>query len=420
MKPANSALPPLSIGYLSPGWPVDAFPNGIVSSIATLTDQLRTTGHRVTIVTTSVAGSKTDASIYDTQEVHAARTLAQRVIDGVGYRLAPRGAASHQTRRTLVTTIRRAVAEQNIQLFEMEESFGWASWVRQATSIPVCIRLHGPWFVNGLALGAAQDEAFYYRVRNEGLAIALADVVTAPSRDVLERTRAYYGFPLSEAKVLPLPTSPTPLSARWRLEDCNQNLVLFIGRFDRHKGGDLIIEAFQHVLQEIPQAQLCFVGPDRGLTDNHGRQWNLEAFLHDRLPGELKPGQVRLLGQQPLSALASLRRQAMVTVICSRYENAPLSLTEAMSLGCPIVAARVGGIPESLQDQVDGLLHNPEDTRDLAAKIISMLRDPARAAQLGRQAAITCEQRFYPEVVAARMIDFYRRVLARWNAIKPR
>src|SRR5262249_46202860 len=97
------------------------------------------------------------------------------------------------------------------------------------------------------------------------------------------------------------------------------------------------------------------------------------------------------------------------------YENAPRALIEAMSLGCPTVAARVGGIPEILQDQGNGLLHRPEDPDDLAAKIVTLLNDPTRAARLGRQAAITCQERFYPEAVATRMIDFYRRAIARRN-----
>ena len=83
-----------------------------------------------------------------------------------------------------------------------------------------------------------------------------------------------------------------------------------------------------------------------------------------------------------------------------------------MSLGCPIVAATVGGIPEILQDQSDGLLHRSEDPDDLAAKIIALLNDPALAAQLGSHAAVTCEKRFSPETIATQMVDFYRRALA--------
>ena len=207
------------------------------------------------------------------------------------------------------------------------------------------------------------------------------------------------------------PTSPVPLADRWRLEGCDPRQVLFVGRFDRHKGGDLIIEAFGRVLEQVPDARLCFVGEDRGYIDLRGRRWNLAEFVRDRLPGALELGHVTLLGKQPFSNLASLRRRAMINVICSRYENAPRALIESISLGCPTVAARVGGIPEILQDQVDGLQHRPEDPDDLANQIITLLNNPVRAAELGRQAAVTCEKRFNPEVIAERMVRFYRHVI---------
>jgi glycosyltransferase involved in cell wall biosynthesis len=313
--------------------------------------------------------------------------------------------------RALFTTVHRAIAEQGIQIFEMEESLGWAGWLRPAISIPVCVRLHGPWFLNGPAAGVHQDAAFHQRVSDEGRAIAVADAVSSSSRDVLEQTRAYYGMALEEAEVIYPPTAPVPPTQRWRLEDCDPNQVLFIGRFDRHKGGDLIIEAFGRVRREVPRARLCFVGPDLGCTDANGRRWNLEGLVRDRLPGALESGQVVLLGQQPFSALAALRRKALVTVVCSRYENAPRALIETLSLGCPAVAARVGGIPEILQDQANGLLHRREDPDDLADKLIALLNDLAHAAQLGRRAAATCESQFHPAGIAAGTLDFYNRTI---------
>jgi len=374
--------------------------------------QLRTLGHEVTIVTPAVTGARPEEWIYDMQQMRPPRSPIRRVMMNLACRMAPDWTITRETRAILLTAVRRAIKERAIQFFEMEESFGLASWVRQESSIPVCVRLHGPWFLNGPVLGIPEDRAFRRRVRDEGRAIAGADGLTSSSQDTLDRTRAYYGLALKNAQVIYPPTQPIAPAQRWRLEHCDPNEVLFVGRFDRHKGGDIIVEAFRSVLREVPQARLRFVGPDLGCTDAQNRRWNLRDFLHDRLPGALDSGQVVLLGQQPFSALASWRRKALITTVCSRYENAPRSLIEAMSLGCPIIAASVGGIPEIMQDQVDGLLHHPEDPDDLAAKIIALLNDPARAAQLGSHAAATCEKRFYPETIATQMVDFYRSSLA--------
>jgi glycosyltransferase involved in cell wall biosynthesis len=410
MHPNSSTL---SIGYMSPGWPVDAFPNGVVSYIADMATQLKKMRHKITIVTGAAIGKSQDGEVYQTQLSATDRRLARRMLHAISYRIAPKWATNQLYRRVCVTAVRRAIAEQGIQVFEMEEAFGLALSIRRAISIPLCVRLHGPWFVNGRADGTPEDGTFRQRVFAEGQAIADADGVSSSSRDVLDRARAYYNLALRDAEVIYPPSCLIPPDERWRLEDCNPKQVLFIGRFDRHKGGDLVIEAFGRVLREIPQAHLKFVGPDNGITDSEGRLWKLEAFVRDRLPGALESGQIALLGRQPFSALAALRRNAMVTVLCSRYENAPRALIEAMSLGCPIVAARVGGIPEIMEDQQDGLLHRPEDSEDLAAQIITLLNNPARSAELGRNAVATCDRRFHPEIIAMQTIEFYRRLKRR-------
>ena len=94
-------------------------------------------------------------------------------------------------------------------------------------------------------------------------------------------------------------------------------------------------------------------------------------------------------------------------------------MLEAAALGCPIVAARIGGIPEIIRDGVDGLLHTAGDTDDLADQIIAMLTDPDRAAEFGRQAAARCEQEFHPVAVAERMVAHFRRTKARVASQRP-
>jgi glycosyltransferase involved in cell wall biosynthesis len=410
----NNVSSPLSIAYYSPGWPATAIRNGIVTSVATLAPVLRALGHRVTILAGQVVDGDGDESVYDMHQPRESRSVARRAIDPIWYRIAPRAALRSTARKSLLTIARRALAERAIQIIEMEESFGWAVWVRQETAIPVCVRLHGPWFLNGSVLGVPRDAAYRQRVREEGKAIKLANAVSAPSRNVLEQVRNFYGLDLPGAEVIPAPTLPVPIGERWRLEDCNSKQVAFIGRFDRHKGGDLIIEAFRQVLEVVPEAELHFVGPDRGCHASDGRTWQIESFIRDRIPGALETGRVKWLGNQPLplTQLAEIRRRAMVTVICSRYENFPLTVVEAMALGCPTVAANTGGIPEILQDGVDGLLHRAEDPGDIAAKIIQLMQNPTQAARFGRQAAMNCELKYYPDAVATRLLDFYRQTIS--------
>ncbi len=413
MNRRASADTHLSIGYYSPSWPIGASPNGVLNYVGLLSEQLEAMGHHTTILAEAVAEGDHAPGVYNLQEIRTtmARNPVNRIMYGLWRMLAAHPANSHLFRRALVTTFHRAIAAHGLDIFEMEETYGWARWLRQTSPIPICIRLHGPWFLNGRALGVPEDEGFRRRVEEEGQAIRDADLITAPSRDVLEQTRAFYGLALDDAEVIPVPAPR--VTEHWHLSDADPKRILFVGRFDRHKGGDLIIDAFGKILAQIPDARLWFVGPDRGYIDANGRTWHIEEYLRDRLPGALESKRVEWLGAQPFSALAPLRRKALVSVVCSRYENLPLAVLETIALGCPLVAARVGGIPEVLDGHANSLLHCAGNSDDLAAQIMTLLNDPERAAQLGKQAAIDCQQRFSPEIIAERTVSCYGKAIER-------
>lgn len=407
---------PLSVAYVSPGWPADMIANGISHYVSEISGGLRQNGHRALILAQQVAAGDASADVRDLRAASPTRTLARRLLDGLMYRIAPASTWSRQACRAIIAEARRAALERGIQLIEMEETFGWPRLVKPKVPIPVVVRLHGPWFVMGPLRDARDDAAFRRRVRHEGEAIRLADGVSATSQEILERTRAYYGLPLEGAEAIPPPAPIVPASECWRLAECDPHRILFVGRFDRHKGGDILIDAFAQVASLFPEARLRFVGPDLGFIDDK-RRWTITEYLHARLPADVLL-RVEWMGQQPNTALRALRRQALITVVCSRYENVPTTVLEAMIHGCPLVASDVGGIPEIVVDGVNGLLCRPGDSADLAAKLGDLLKDPARAEKLGRRARRDCEARLGPAALAGRMAAFYRRVIERHSQAK--
>lgn len=403
----------LSLGYFCPGWPPAAFPNGIVPYVSVVTEQLRALGYRTTVIASVVAAGEWGDAVYGLDSGPKKRTMRERLIEGVGYRFAPDWTLDYVVRRGLAALVRKVIKERGMELLEMEESFGLAGRIQNEISIPICVRLHGPWFLNGVALGLESGKEFERRVAQEGELLRQAVAITSASQDTLDRTRSYYGLALEKAVVIPNPVHPIRPDERWKLEGCDWRTVLFIGRFDRHKGGDLMIDAFAKVMRAIPEARLNFVGPDRGFSDDGGRKWSIEEYVRDRIPGGVESGSVTILGHRPGDEILRLRRGAMVTVVCSRYENFPYALVEAKAMGCPMVAAATGGIPEMIEDGEDGLLHRVEDAEDLAAKIVTLLQERDRAAAMGRRAAERCEQLYHPRVVVDRLLDYYERVLGR-------
>ena len=86
-------------------------------------------------------------------------------------------------------------------------------------------------------------------------------------------------------------------------------------------------------------------------------------------------------------------------------------LLEPMSLGCPLVATAVGGIPEVIKHQHNGLLVPSEDVNGLGAACRNLLEDHGLAARLGRQAWLDCNEYYSPEVVAKQTAAAYQEAI---------
>ncbi len=396
----------LSVAFLSPAWPLGASANGIVSYVDTIGEALRRQGHNPCVLARDMHEDNPPPDVF---RAEARRSNFVRIYDRLFRFVDPLDAMRHGFARGIVHAARLAIASRAVQLLEMEETFGLIQLVKPRVPIPIIARLHGPCFVVGATSGLPQNSAFYRRVRNEGRGIFTADAVSAPSRDILERTRNYYRLPLAEAVVIPNPGPVVPDAERWSLETCDHSRLLFVGRFDRTKGGDIAIDAFRIVAQRFPQVRLWFVGPDNGFNDERQRRWTIREYIAERAPEVAH--RIDWLDRQPNSALPELRRRALVTIIASRYETFSMVALEAAAYGSPIVATKVGGVAEIVSDGLNGILARPEDPDGLAAAISSLLANPVYAAKLGHQAAVDAVRRYHPDTIALQTVAFYRSVL---------
>ena len=107
-----------------------------------------------------------------------------------------------------------------------------------------------------------------------------------------------------------------------------------------------------------------------------------------------------------------------VLVSCSKNEGTPFTIIEAMAAGCPVVATRVGGVPDLLDDEVTGLLVPSSQTEPLVGAILRLLRDRDLATTLARSAAARAEARFRPDRFAADMDALYTEVLHAHDAAR--
>lgn len=391
---------PRRVAFAVPDWPPETAASGITSYVARVREGLESVGVPSAVLCAQAQG-KGLPDAYDTLTGVRWPGLVRGGLSAL-WGVLPAVATSvdlgARYARTLATL-------PDVDLFEVEESGGVAAAVRPGFRGALVVRLHGPWALVGPALGARSNADFRARVWAERFAIGRADAVTAPSRYVLDFVQSDRRRPLQCAKVIPNP-APSVLDAqRWSPQTRDRDRVLFVGRFDRVKGPDILLSALERLVDRRPDLKLDLVGPDRGLDEPAGTI-SLADFLQQRVSPSLR-ARVTVHGSLSPSAIASIRRTAHVTVVCSRFESFSMTALEALAAGCPLVASDAGGIPEVVRDGVSGLLFRSEDTAHLAARIEEILSNDALAESLSREAVRACATRFSARSVAEQSLEVY-------------
>jgi glycosyltransferase involved in cell wall biosynthesis len=103
--------------------------------------------------------------------------------------------------------------------------------------------------------------------------------------------------------------------------------------------------------------------------------------------------------------------QAALLVLPTLEDNCPMVVLEAMASGAPVVASRVGGIPDLIDHGKTGYLCDPGDVDDIRSHIADVLEQPQLSSAIARRAKEVASQRFHPREIAARHLEIYHEVL---------
>jgi glycosyltransferase involved in cell wall biosynthesis len=170
-----------------------------------------------------------------------------------------------------------------------------------------------------------------------------------------------------------------------------------VGRLMPIKGFEYLIEAFAQLLRQqgLQKSKLVIVG-DGPMRAVLGQCAERHGVSRD----------VKFLGTR--ADVYNLMRAIDVFVLSSLHEGVPMVLLEAMALGVPIVASRVGGIPEILEDRREAVLVPAKDPAALARAIGALAGSSGLRAELIRAARVRVETQFSIETTAAKMREMYR------------
>jgi N-acetyl-alpha-D-glucosaminyl L-malate synthase BshA len=177
-----------------------------------------------------------------------------------------------------------------------------------------------------------------------------------------------------------------------------EHVVVHASNFRPVKRVGVVIDIFQRIRARLP-ARLVLVGdgPDRRAIERRVVEVGLQAF-------------VEFAGEQ--HDLVPWLSAADLFLLPSEQESFGLAALEAMACEVPVVAARVGGLPEIIDDGTTGYLCAPDDIDGMAARGLAVLSDPDLRARIGRAAAADVRTRFCTERIVSQYEQCYRDVLA--------
>jgi glycosyltransferase involved in cell wall biosynthesis len=167
------------------------------------------------------------------------------------------------------------------------------------------------------------------------------------------------------------------------------------------KGLPILLRAVARLKANHPAVKLTIAG------DGPDRQRLVE------MAGELGITEnVAFLGYQTQRQVRELLAQTDAFVLASFAEGVPVVLMEAMAAGVPVVATRIAGIPELVDDGVSGFLVPPGDPKTLADRVDQLLRDPGLRASLGAKGRQKVEREFDLAVEADKLCRILTEALA--------
>ena len=179
---------------------------------------------------------------------------------------------------------------------------------------------------------------------------------------------------------------------------CSHQGVLFLGRLDANKSPDVLLRASKDVLGACPGMRIVLGGD--GDIDRY-KALAKELGIADRCD---------FLGWVSGEDKERLFKEAGIYCLPSKNEAMPMSVMEAMSYGVPVITTNVGGVPQLIEDGVDGLLIDVDDIGRLSSLLLELSISPQRRSELGLAGRSKIEGSFSVQSSVDRRLDIYQDV----------
>jgi N-acetyl-alpha-D-glucosaminyl L-malate synthase BshA len=254
--------------------------------------------------------------------------------------------------------------------------------------------------LHGTDITLVGQESSFYAITK--FSIEQSDEVTAVSSYLRDETYRAFGCVSCNIRVIPNFVNlqeyhPGENGGRSGLVPADHKLITHVSNFREVKRVKDVVRVFARIRRAMP-ATLIMIGdgPERVDAENEARELGVAP-------------DVRFLGR--LDSVASLLQMSDLFLLPSQTESFGLAALEAMACGSPVVASRAGGLPEVVDDGVNGILEPVGSVEAMGRRAVELLRDPVRHAAM-RQAAVAKAQEFSADRVVPMYEAVYQEVVS--------
>lgn len=289
---------------------------------------------------------------------------------------------------------------------EVPEYQGWGLGVALAATCATVVRLHTHTRLVRRLNDVPVDLDTRLASWLESLTIQSGDRVLANSAALAGQARRDFRVPSERLGVLPLgidterfaPQDPQWLRAKLGVGS-DVPIVLYVGRLERRKGVETLIEAFGRLREARADARLVMAGFS---TDTGPDRQGLLEVLRERALALGVADGVHFMGHVPYELLPRYYSGCDLFLAPSLYEPFGMIYLEAMACGKPVVGCDAGGVPEIIQHARNGFLVPPGDAAALGATLVELLQYPSWRDRVGEAARAHVLAHFSLGVIASR------------------
>jgi glycosyltransferase involved in cell wall biosynthesis len=358
--------------------------------VQALSQALVDRGHQVTVVTTDTFSRAPFRRVSGGRENESKIRVVRYSCYGFLYSYLP-----------IAPSLLSALLNESIRQYQIVHAHGFGhftsdivSLMRRMYGIPAVLTTHGLHQESGQEALHKSLLWYCYRETLVRFTLRTVDRILVLTPDEIRYLSRFGTRIVNKTRVVPIGVRLQDFSPVSNLRTQQRPMILYVGRIDRGKGLEFLIQAASQLREYDPLVLLV------------GARTSYSGVLEKLVAETGLASNVLLTGLVTEGEKQGLLMNATIVCIPSKYEGASLAVLEAMAAGKPVVASKVGGIPFLVEDGSSGYLVKPNDTDSLAAHLKQLILHPGIRDNMGKRGREIARKYSWSQI-AKRMEEIY-------------